>query len=54
VYRKVTTQGTPTLLTTVTANGSSEYTYTDEDFAICSGENKILLFYDVRAYYAPS
>ena len=54
VYRKVTTQGTPTLLTTVTANGSNTYTYTDYDYAISSGDNKILLFYDVRAYYAPS
>jgi hypothetical protein len=54
VYRKVTTQGTPELLTTVSANGSSTYTYTDNDYAISSGENKILLFYDVRAYYSPS
>lgn len=54
LYRKITTQGTPTLLTTVTANGSSTYSYTDYDYAISSGDNKILLFYDVRAYYAPS
>ncbi|MEW6509292.1 MAG: T9SS type A sorting domain-containing protein [Bacteroidota bacterium] len=54
VYRKVTTSGTPTLLTTVSATGSSSYTYTDYEYAISSGENKILLFYDVRAYYSPS
>jgi hypothetical protein len=54
IYRKVTTSGTPTLLTTVNANGSGSYTYTDYDYAISSGENKILLFYDVRAYYSPS
>jgi hypothetical protein len=54
VYRKVTTQGTPELLTTISANGSSTYTYTDCDYAISSGDNKILLFYDVRAYYSPS
>jgi hypothetical protein len=54
IYRKVTTQGTPTLLTTINANGSSTYTYTDYDYLIWSGDNKILLFYDVRAYYSPS
>jgi hypothetical protein len=54
VYRKVTTSGTPTLLTTVSATGSSSYSYTDNEYAISSGENKILLFYDVRAYYSPS
>jgi hypothetical protein len=54
VYRKVTTSGTPTLLTTVNANGSGSYTYTDYDYVISSSENKILLFYDVRAYYSPN
>lgn len=54
IYRKVTTSGTPTLLTTVLASGASSYTYTDYDYAISSGENKILLFYDVRAYYSPN
>jgi len=54
IYRKVTTGGTPFLLDSVFANGSGTYTYTDNDYAICSGENKILLFYDVRAYYSPS
>ncbi|MBS3944787.1 MAG: T9SS type A sorting domain-containing protein [Melioribacter sp.] len=53
IWRKVTTSGTPTLLTTVNANGSGSYTYTDYDYAISSGVNKILLFYDVRPYYSP-
>lgn len=42
------------MLTTINANGSSTYTYTDYDYLIWSGDNKILLFYDVRAYYSPS
>lgn len=53
VYRKVTSSGTPTLLTTVSATGSSSYSYTDYEFAISNSQNKILLFYDVRAYYTP-
>jgi hypothetical protein len=53
VYRKVTTQGTPTLIATVSATGASSYTYTDEEYAISSSDNKILLFYDVRVYYSP-
>lgn len=52
IYRKVTTSGTPTLLNTVSASGASSYTYTDYDYVISSSENKILLFYDVRAYYS--
>lgn len=54
IYRKINTSGTPTLLTTVSASGASSYTYTDYDYVISSGDNKILLFYDVRAYYSPS
>lgn len=53
IWRKVTTSGTPTLLTTVSATGASSYSYTDYEFAISSGANKILLFYDVRPYYSP-
>lgn len=53
VYRKVTSSGTPTLLTTVSATGSSSYSYTDYEFAISNSQNKILLFYDVRPYYTP-
>jgi hypothetical protein len=54
VYRKVTTQGTPTLIATVSATGASSYSYTDEEYAISDADNKILLFYDVRAYYSPN
>lgn len=54
IYRKVTTSGTPTLIATVNANGSSSYTFTDYEYVISSAQNKILLFYDVRAYYSPS
>jgi hypothetical protein len=50
IYRKVTTQGTPTLIATVSATRASSYSYTDEEYAICDNDNKILLFYDVRAY----
>jgi hypothetical protein len=53
IYRKVTTQGTPTLIATVSATGASSYSYIDEEYAINDSDNKILLFYDVRAYYAP-
>lgn len=53
VYRKVTSSGTPTLLTTVSTTGSSSYSYTDYEFAISNSQNKILLFYDVRPYYTP-
>lgn len=54
IWRKVTTSGTPTLLTTVSATGASSYSYTDYEFAISNGANKILLFYDVRPYYSPN
>jgi len=53
IWRKVTTSGTPTLLTTVSATGAGSYSYTDYEFAISSGANQILLFYDVRPYYSP-
>jgi|GEM_PF-1505656 len=53
IWRKVTTSGTPTLLTTVSATGASSYSFTDYEYAISSGANKILLFYDVRPYYSP-
>jgi hypothetical protein len=54
IYRKVTTQGTPTLIATVSATGAGSYSYVDEEYIIVDDDPKILLFYDVRAYYAPS
>jgi len=54
IWRKVTTQGTPQQIETVIATGASTYEYIDYDYIVWDGDGRILLFYDVRAYYSPS
>jgi len=57
IWRKVRhngVTGSPTQIGTVTANGSSTYTFTDYDYSITNGYTDDLLYYDVRAYYSPN
>ena len=46
--------GTPQQIGTVTANGSSSYSFTDYDYVRTPTYVDDLLHYDVRAYYQPS
>ena len=55
IFRKVRhngVTGNEVQIGTVTANGSSNYSFVDNDYIITSGYTD-LLFYDVRAFYDP-
>lgn len=46
--------GSAVQIATISANGSSSYSYTDYDYLITNGYTDDLLYYDVRAFYSPN
>jgi hypothetical protein len=46
--------GSAVQIATISANGSSNYSYTDYDYLITNGYTDDLLYYDVRAFYSPN